>query len=226
MKAKANSDYFQRAGLDPQHTPYVADPAKLKSEFTELRQQLTVALQNFSLSGMGDKALSDSEKRVSVYTVYSSKFEDFTRGDAVLLYAYIVLVENGLLESAGTEMPGGSGSSGSRPGSAVDASGANSDKKSRAAAAIHSLASAISKPVVVESLVAADEVSKATKNAQRQYAEHQARGAELELGRLKEQELEGTAKKIADFESRGIGIPAYLRNKLSKLEAELEEMWA
>ena len=104
-----------------QDPDYVITLAKAEHEFKRLSSKLRFALEKFRLSGMGDcpwqpedldegddpRALTDAVIDKHLQNTFSSKFANFCHGDAVLLYAYQLLVEHkdGLLFSAAAVMP-------------------------------------------------------------------------------------------------------------------------
>ena len=113
---------FVKARLTPAWTAYPAEAKKLKEEFRDLRKRVSLAMQKFKQSGMGDLGDLGEEERARWEADYNqkyhgSKFTDFAGGDDIVLYAYALLVQNqdGLLESACTSMPKGKGSSSTGP---------------------------------------------------------------------------------------------------------------
>ena len=87
-------------------TPYVAEAAKLKKEFGDLRSSLTKCLINFRKSGMGDDPSAEKVAEAAD-AVYSSSFSDFTGGDELLDLAYEVFSTKDILDSATCNMPEG-----------------------------------------------------------------------------------------------------------------------
>ena len=87
-------------------TPYVAEAAKLKKEFGDLRSSLTKCLINFRKSGMGDDPSAEKVAEGDD-AVYSSSFSDFTGGDELLDLAYEVFSTKDILDSATCNMPEG-----------------------------------------------------------------------------------------------------------------------
>jgi len=56
-------------------------------------------------------------------------------------------------------------------------------------------------------------------------AQAQSEGAEIELNRLKETELQKTQADIADLESAGKPVPTWMLKKCEKLTKALEAQW-
>lgn len=113
---------FVKAKLTPAWTAYPAEAKKLKEEFRDLRKRISLCMQKFKQSGMGNLDAVGEEERARWEAEYNqqyhgSKFIDFAGGDDIVLYAYALLVQNqdGLLESACTSMPKGKGSSSTGP---------------------------------------------------------------------------------------------------------------
>ena len=79
------------ANLEPSWTAYPATAVRLKEKFTALRAQMSLALANFRLSGMGDVTCEDAVRHS--LTVHGSNFADFCRNDAVLMYTYEVFMK-------------------------------------------------------------------------------------------------------------------------------------
>ncbi len=114
---------FDKFSADYDGFPGSAD--KLEREFLDVRKVLTQALANFRKSGMGDDRIGEAimveweqnlgerytrwvtqeERDAQATKIYSSKFSDFLRGDAVMEYCYNLLIEHELLESTSADMP-------------------------------------------------------------------------------------------------------------------------
>jgi hypothetical protein len=113
---------FVKAKLTPAWTAYPAEAKKLKEEFRDLRKRVSLIMQKFKQSGMGNLEALPEDARAKWEAEYNkqyhgSKFKDFAGGDDIVLYAYALLVQNqdGLLESVSTSMPKGKGSSSTGP---------------------------------------------------------------------------------------------------------------
>ena len=103
-KSDKGPDRFK--GLSAAPTGYVAEAAKLKYEFGQLRAALTKALVNFRKSGMGDGApQQDDDTAEGQEEVYSAEFRDFCQGDELLEYLEFMLTKHDLLDSATCDMP-------------------------------------------------------------------------------------------------------------------------
>ena len=85
-------------------SPYVADHAKLKKEFGDLRADLTKILVNFRKSGQGDSAAKEAREQ-DEEEVRSSDFADFSSGDEImeLFYEVFNLGVKGFAQSVARE---------------------------------------------------------------------------------------------------------------------------
>jgi len=223
LRAVYGRQTFADAHLDPSATCYVADATKLKEEFTSLSTALTTALVNLRLSGNGDgRPMDDATSN----TVYQSEFgARYCNGDMAMFYAYTCFVEHQLLESSTCEMPHSAKASSltspkcvDPPNMRVDATGTS---KITTAEALVKLSEAVS-----NQRPAADAAtSSARLAAELKCAQAQSEGAEIELNRLKETELQKTQADIADLESAGKPVPTWMLKKCEKLTKALEAQW-
>ena len=106
---KYSNDSTRFKNLTAAPTGYVAEAAKLKYEFGQMRASLTKALTNFRKSGMGDGEKPDegNDDASGQDAVRSSEFRDFCQGDEVLEYMHFMLDKHDLIDSATCNMPDG-----------------------------------------------------------------------------------------------------------------------
>jgi hypothetical protein len=88
---------------------YVADAAKLKYEFGQMRASLTKALVNFQKSGQGNDKLPDEDSGDTIDdaddNICGSNFSDFCHGDELLEFFEFMLRKTGLVDYATCNMP-------------------------------------------------------------------------------------------------------------------------
>ena len=84
---------------------YVADAAKLKYEFGQMRASLTKALVNFQKSGQGDDEVREDAGDEQEAILCGSNFRDFCAGDELLEYFEFMLRKADLIDAATCNMP-------------------------------------------------------------------------------------------------------------------------
>lgn len=95
---------------------FVLDAQRAAIELRDMSSALSRAIANFRRSGQGNDELThDDMQGEAVWEIASSEFADFV--DPPLYYAYLALIESGLLGDMGKEMPPDSVHTGELPSS-------------------------------------------------------------------------------------------------------------
>ena len=215
-ETQAREECNLKCDFDPD---YRADAATLEDKFSKLMPGLRSAMKHFKKSGMGSDASEEMQRQheADANTVFSTKFFTFA-GTVFVGYAYQLLIQkDGLLESAQSEMPPGSGHSsssdrnvrGGRPGQG----GHGSQAKLR-----QLIAEKLDKPVIL-----------AKTAAEKKEDYYRAQSSELRVKRelddglhALEQELDTVEDRLAAYEPGS--APQRLVDRKSRLEKRIDEM--